>query len=64
MMKRRMSALRIKDEKNNKKADLAMKKLKYHEFIQDLEKGERQNKAIYKQKVQNKIQEQRFLNSA
>lgn len=37
LMKRRLSALKIKDDKNNRKAEAAMKKIKYHRYVQDLE---------------------------
>lgn len=63
-MKRRLSALRIKDEKNNKKAEVAHKKIKYHQFIQALEQQERDRKEIFRQEVGNRIEKQRNLNSA
>lgn len=63
-MKRRLSALRIKDDKNNKKAEVAHKKIKYHQFIQALEQQERDRKEIYRQQVDNRIEKQRSLNSS
>lgn len=63
-MKRRLSALRIKDDKNNKKAEVAHMKIKYHQFIQALEQQERDRKEIYRQQVDNRIQKQRSLNSS
>lgn len=42
LMKRRLSALMIKDEKNSRKAQVAYKKIQYHQYIQDLEQQQRE----------------------
>jgi hypothetical protein len=54
-MKRRLSALRIKDEKNNKKAESALKKIKYHQFVQDLEQIERNRREIHQKNVASRL---------
>ena len=64
LMKRRLSALRIKDEKNSKRSETTMKKVKYHSFLQDLEQRERDKRQVHRQQVQKKVEFQRNLNSA
>lgn len=36
LMKRRLSALKIKEEKNTRKSESALKKLKFHQIIQEM----------------------------
>jgi hypothetical protein len=45
-MKRRLSALRIKEDKNTRKSETALKKMKYHQIVQEMEQRERERKEI------------------
>ena len=63
-MKRRLSALKIREEKNYRKSECAIKKIKYHQMIQDMEQRERERKRMYRIETQQKLESQKRLNSA
>jgi len=63
-MKRRLSALLIKEDKLNRKSETAIKKIKYHEMIQQMERREREKKLMHQKEVEEKVEMQRRMNSS